>query len=56
MRVPEAGPGVEGRVDREDQVQEQQRQYEKVKRRIQTLVIFARLWFGHSSDDTAMLR
>jgi hypothetical protein len=48
-----AGPGVDGRVDREDQIQQQRRQDEEVKRRVEARVIFERLQLGHSCDDSS---
>jgi len=53
--VDAAGPGVDGRVDREDEVQQQHRQDEEVKRRVEARVIFERLRLSHRCDDSAGL-
>jgi len=54
VHVGEAGPAVDGGVDREDQVQQQHGQDEEVKRRVESRVVLERLWLSHSSDDRAV--
>jgi hypothetical protein len=51
--VPVDGPVVDGPVDREDEVQQQHRQDEEMKRRVESRVVFERLWLSHSDDDSA---
>ena len=53
VHVGEAGPAVDGFVDGEDEVQQQDRQDEEVKRRVEARVVLERLWLSHSSDDRA---
>ena len=53
VHVGKVGPAVDGRVDGEDQVQQQHRQDEEVKRRVEARVILEGLWLSHSSDDSA---
>jgi len=53
--VGEAGPGVDGGVDREEEVQQQQRNDEEVERWVAARVVLEGLWLCHSSDDSARL-
>jgi hypothetical protein len=53
MGMGEEGPGVDGRVDGEDEVEEQERKDEEVKEGVPARVVFEGLRLSHSSDDSA---
>ena len=53
VSVHVAGPGMDGRVDCEDQIQQQQRYQNEVKLRVESRVVLEGLWLSHSSDDSA---
>jgi hypothetical protein len=48
MSVLVAGPGVDGGVDREDEVEQKHGQYEEMEQRVEALIVFDVLWSGHS--------
>ena len=49
------GPGVDGRPDREEDVQQRQGREEEVERRVEARVVLERLRLGHSCDDSSEL-
>ena len=53
VAVSEEGPGVDGRVDCEAEIQEEKRKDEEVKGRIEARVVLEGLRLSHSSDDSA---
>ena len=57
MGVLIKGPGMDGRVDGEAQVDGQHRNNEEVEERVVAGVVLIGLWLSHRSDDSAgMLR
>ncbi len=55
VRVLECGPSVNGRVDREDEVEQKHGDDEEVKRRVVARVVFVGLWLSHEDDDSAVV-